>query len=101
MLRAGKVLTFDEVEQLNDMEGVVQFSTWLDAKVSCPTREAKRKLLHAFRQACKAARMEQAEDEDSLVPLVWNQGGIELSTRLQMRSCSWASSASCAQNLKR
>ena len=75
MLRAGKVLTFDEVEQLNDMEGVVQLSTWLDAKVSCPTREAKRKLLHAFRLACKAARMEQAEDEDSLVPLVWNLGG--------------------------
>ncbi len=75
MLRAGKVLTFDEVEQLNDMEGVVQLSTWLDAKVSCPTREAKRRLLHAFRLACKAARMEQAEDEDSLVPLVWNLGG--------------------------
>jgi len=75
MLRAGKVLTFDEVEQLNDMEGVVQLATWLDAKVSCPTREAKRKLLHAFRLACKAARMEQAEDEDSLVPLVWNLGG--------------------------
>jgi len=75
MLRAGKVLTFDEVEQLNDMEGVVHLATWLDAKVSCPTREAKRKLLHAFRLACKAARMEQAEDEDSLVPLVWNLGG--------------------------
>ena len=78
MLRAGKVLTFDEVEQLNDMEGVVQLATWLDAKVSCPTREAKRKLLHAFRLACKAARMEQAEDEDSLVPLVWNLGGHRL-----------------------
>ena len=75
MLRAGKVLTFDEVEQLNDMEGVVQLATWLDAKVSCPTREAKRKLLHAFRLACKAERMEQAEDENSLVPLVWNLGG--------------------------
>ena len=75
MLRAGKVLTFDEVEQLNDMESVVQLSTWLDSKVNCPTREAKRKLLHAFRQACKAARMQQAEDEDSLVPIVWNHGG--------------------------
>ena len=27
MLRAGKVLTFDEVEQLNDMESVAQLST--------------------------------------------------------------------------
>ena len=25
--------------------------------------------------ACKAARLEQAEDEESLVPIVWNQGG--------------------------
>ncbi len=37
--------------------------------------EAKRKLLYAFRRACKAARMQQAEDEDSLVPIVWNHGG--------------------------
>jgi len=101
ILRAGKVLSFDEVEQLNNMENIVQLSTWLDSKVSCPTREAKRKLLHAFRLACKAARMEQAEDEDSLVPIVWNQGGIASFTRSQMRSCSWTSSASCAQNLKR
>ena len=75
ILRAGKVLSFDEVEQLNNMESIVQLSTWLDSKVSCPTREAKRKLLHAFRLACKAARLEQAEDEESLVPIVWNQGG--------------------------
>ena len=75
MLRAGKALSFDEVEQLNKMENIVQLSTWLDSKVSAPTQEAKRKLLHAFRQACKAARLQQAEDEDRLVPLVWNQGG--------------------------
>ena len=75
ILRAGKVLSFDEVEQLNNMENIVQLSSWLDAKVSCPTREAKRKLLYAFRVACKAARLQQAEDEESLVPLVWNQGG--------------------------
>jgi len=75
MLRAGKALSFDEVEQLNKMENIVQLSTWLDSKVSAPTQEAKRKLLHAFRQACKAARLQQAEDEDSLVPIVWNHGG--------------------------
>ena len=75
MLRAGKALSFDEVEQLNKMENIVQLSTWLDSKVSAPTQESKRKLLHAFRQACKAARLQQAEDEDSLVPLVWNHGG--------------------------
>ena len=75
MLRAGKALSFEEVEHLNDMESIVQLSTWLDSKVSCPTREAKRKLLYAFRRACKVARMQQAEDEDSLVPIVWNQGG--------------------------
>ena len=75
IVRAGKVLSFDEVEQLNNMENIVQLSSWLDSKVSCPTREAKRKLLHAFRVACKAARLEQAEDEESLVPIVWNQGG--------------------------
>ena len=75
MLRAGKALSFEEVEHLNDMESIVQLSTWLDSKVSCPTRESKRKLLYAFRRACKAARMQQAEDEDSLVPIVWNQGG--------------------------
>ena len=43
ILRAGKVLSFDEVEHLNDMENIVQLSTRLDSKVSCPTREAKRK----------------------------------------------------------
>ena len=75
IVRAGKVLSFDEVEHLNNMEHIVQLSSWLDSKVSCPTREAKRKLLHAFRVACKAARLEQAEDEESLVPIVWNQGG--------------------------
>ena len=57
------------------MENIVQLSTWLDSKVSAPTQESKRKLLHAFRQACKAARLQQAEDEDSLVPLAWNHGG--------------------------
>ena len=75
MLRAGKALSFDEVEQLNSMESIVQLSTWLDSKVNTPTQEARRKLLHAFRQACKAARLQQAEDEDSLVPLAWNLGG--------------------------
>ena len=75
MLRAGKALSFDEVEQLNSMESIVQLSTWLDSKVRASTQEARRKLLHAFRQACKAARLQQAEDEDSLVPLAWNHGG--------------------------
>ena len=75
ILRAGKVLSFTEVEQLNAMEDIVQLSSWLDSKVSCSTREAKRKLLYAFRVACKAARLEQAADEESLVPIVWNQGG--------------------------
>ena len=75
LLKAGKVLSFNEVEQLNAMEDIVQLSSWLDSKVSCSTREAKRKLLYAFRVACKAARLEQAEDEESLVPIVWNQGG--------------------------
>ena len=40
-----------------------------------PTREARRKLLCAFRRACKEARLQQAEDEESLVPLIWNMGG--------------------------
>ena len=40
-----------------------------------PTREARRKILDAFRNACKVARLQQADDEDSLVPLAWNQGG--------------------------
>ena len=75
LLKAGKVLSFTEVEQLNAMEDIVQLSSWLDSKVSCSTREAKRKLLYAFRVACKAARLEQAADEESLVPIVWNQGG--------------------------
>ena len=75
ILKAGKVLSFNEVEQLNAMEDIVQLSSWLDSKVSCSTREAKRKLLYAFRVACKAARLAQAEDEESLVPIVWNQGG--------------------------
>ena len=74
-LKAGKVLSFTEVEQLNAMEDIVQLSSWLDSNVSCSTREAKRKLLYAFRVACKAARLEQAADEESLVPIVWNQGG--------------------------
>ena len=44
MLRAGKALSFDEVEQLNKnkMENIVQLSTWLDSKVSAPTQESKR-----------------------------------------------------------
>ena len=75
MLRAGKALSFEEAEQLNSMESIVQLSTWLESKVKTPTQESRRKLLHAFRQACKAARLQQAEDEDSLVPLVWNLGG--------------------------
>ena len=40
-----------------------------------PTLEARRKLLYAFRRACKKARLQQAEDEESLVPLMWNMGG--------------------------
>ena len=42
------------------------------------TPEARRKLLYAFRRDCKKARLEQAEDEDSLVPLMWNHGGYRI-----------------------
>ena len=42
------------------------------------TPEARRKLLYAFRRDCKKARLEQAEDEESLVPLMWNQGGYRI-----------------------
>ena len=75
LLDAGKVLSSEEVEFLNELENIVQLSTWLDSRVRAPTREARRKLLYAFRRACKKARMQQAEDEESLVPLAWNQGG--------------------------
>ena len=75
LLGAGKVLTSEEVEFLNDLENIVQLSTWLDSRVCAPTLEAKRKLLYAFRLACKKARLQQAEDEESLVPLMWNMGG--------------------------
>ena len=75
MLRVGKALESEEVEQLNEMENIAQLSTWLDSRVRAPTREARRKILDAFRKACKVARLQQADDEDSLVPLAWNQGG--------------------------
>ena len=75
LLDAGRVLTSEEVEFLNDLENIVQLSTWLDSRVRAPTREARRKLLYAFRRACKKARLQQAEDEESLVPLMWNMGG--------------------------
>ena len=75
LLDAGRVLTSEEVEFLNDLENIVQLSTWLDSRVCAPTLEARRKLLYAFRRACKKARLQQAEDEESLVPLMWNMGG--------------------------
>ena len=75
LLEAGKVLSSEEAQFLNELESVIQLSTWLDSRVRAPTREARRKLLCAFRRACKEARLQQAEDEESLVPLIWNMGG--------------------------
>ena len=75
MLRVGKALESDEVEQLDEMENIVQLSTWLDSRVRAPNREARRKILYAFRKGCKEARLEQADEEGNLVPLMWNQGG--------------------------
>ena len=75
ILRVGKPLSSDEVEQLNEMENIVQLSTWLDSRVRAPNREARRKILYAFRKGCKEARLEQADEEGNLVPLMWNQGG--------------------------
>ena len=88
MLRAGTVLTFDEVEQLNDMESGGQLSTWLDAKVSCPTREAKRKLLHVFFDwRAKRRAWSKPKTKTAWCPEYGISGGIELSTRLQLKSC--------------
>ena len=53
LLDAGKALSSEEVEFLNELENIVQLSTWLDSRVRAPTREAKRKLLYAFRRDCK------------------------------------------------
>ena len=75
MLRVGKPLSSDDVEQLNAMENVVQLSTWLDSRVRAPNPEARRKILDAFRKGCKEARLQQADGEGNLVPLMWNQGG--------------------------
>ena len=78
LLDAGKALTSDEVEHLHELENIVKLSTWLDSRVRATTPEARRKLLYAFRRDCKKARLEQADDEDSLVPLMWNQGGYRI-----------------------
>ena len=78
LLDAGRALSSEEVEFLNELENIVQLSTWLDSRVRASTREARRKLLYAFRRDCKKARLEQAEDEESLVPLMWNQGGYRI-----------------------
>ena len=75
LLDAGKALSSEEVEFLNELENIVRLSSWLDSRVRATTREARRKLLYAFRRDCKKPRLEQAEDEESLVPLMWNQGG--------------------------
>ena len=78
LLDAGKALTFDEVEHLHELENIVKLAPWLDSRVRATTPEARRKLLYAFRRDCKKARLEQADDEDSLVPLMWNQGGYRI-----------------------
>ena len=78
LLDAGKALTSNEVEHLHELENIVKLSTWLDSRVRATTPEARRKLLYAFRRDCKKARLEQADDEDSLVPLMWNQGGYRI-----------------------
>ena len=70
MLRVGKALESDEVEQLNEMENMVQLSTWLDSRVRAPNREARRKILDAFRKGCKVARLQQADEEGNLVPTI-------------------------------
>ena len=75
MLRVGKPLSSDEVEQLNAMENIVQLSTWLDSRVRAPNREARRKILDAFCKGFKEALLQQADEEGNLVPLMWNQGG--------------------------
>ena len=52
LLDAGRALSSEEVEFLNELENIVQLSTWLDSRVRASTRE-----------------------EESLVPLMWSQGG--------------------------
>ena len=45
LLDAGKALSSEEVEHLNELENVVRLSTWLDSRVRATTPEARRKLL--------------------------------------------------------
>ena len=49
MLKHGKVLSAQELTQLNESESVVQLSAWIDSKVETASPEAKRKKVHAFR----------------------------------------------------
>ena len=75
MLKHGKVLSAQELTQLNESESVVQLSAWLDSKVKATNPEATRKIFHAFRTEAKEARSSQAELYDNKVPLTWMQGG--------------------------
>ena len=75
MLKHGKVLSAQELTQLNESESVVQLSAWLDSKVKATNPEAKRKILYAFRTEAKEARLSQAELDDNKIPLTWMQGG--------------------------
>ena len=52
-LDAGKAQSSEEVEFLNELENIVQLSTWLDSSVRAPTREARRKLLTLFGETAR------------------------------------------------
>ena len=53
----------------------MKISAWLDSRVRATNPEAKRKILDAFRKGAKEARLQQAEADGNLVPIVWSQGG--------------------------
>ena len=57
MLKHGRVLSAQELMQLNGSESVVQLSAWLDSKVKATNPEAQRKILYAFRTEAKEARL--------------------------------------------
>ena len=100
MLKYGKVLSTQELTQLNESESVVQLSAWLDSKVKATNPEAKRKILYAFRTQAKEARLSQAEIDDNKVPLTWMQGGHRIVWTNTTMSCSAGSSTICSPSSK-
>ena len=75
LLEQGTVCTPSEIEELNNAEGIIKISDWLEGRVDAEHSSTVNKIKDLFRKKLKERKLEKADAEKIDVPLMFNQGG--------------------------